>query len=70
MKKRLSLLELHSTEMKKNMLGKVKGGVDVRCICSLNNPLVATRESGGSAVLCFCNSTISTSASVQEKPST
>ena len=67
MKKRLSLLDLHSAEMKKNMLGKVKGGIDVRCICSYTNPLVSTREAGGSSALCFCDST-SVSTTVQNKP--
>jgi hypothetical protein len=66
MKKRLSLLDLHTAGMKKNMLGKVKGGVDIRCICSLQNPLVTTRESGGSAVLCFCNEN-AVSTTVQNK---
>lgn len=66
MKKRLSLLDLHSAGMKKNMLGKVKGGADIRCICSFINPLVTTRESGGSATLCYCNE-ITVSNTVQNK---
>lgn len=69
MKTRLSLLDLHKAEMKKNMLGKVKGGIDIRCICSFNNPLVGTRESGGSTVLCYCDSSISPSSTVQNKTS-
>jgi hypothetical protein len=64
MKKRLSLLDLHSAGMKKNMLDKVKGGADIRCICSFNNPLVTTRESGGAQALCFCNE-LNVSASVK-----
>ncbi len=67
MKKRLSLLDLHSTELKKNMLGKVKGGIDVRCICSYSNPLVSTRETGSATALCFCD-TSAISATVQNKP--
>ena len=67
MKKRLSLLDLHSAEMKKNMLGKVKGGIDVRCICSYANPLVSTREGGSATALCFCDSS-AVSATVQSKP--
>jgi|OpeIllAssembly_1097287.scaffolds.fasta_scaffold1629032_1 hypothetical protein len=67
MKKRLSLLDLHSAELKKNMLGKVKGGIDIRCLCSYNNPLVSTREGGGTSALCFCESS-SISTSVQNKP--
>jgi hypothetical protein len=66
MKNRLSLLELHNAEMKKSMLGKVKGGIDVRCLCSFNNPLLGTRESGGSQVLCFCD-TSSPATTVQTK---
>ncbi len=67
MKNRLSLLDLHKAEMKKTMLGKVKGGIDIRCICSFNNPLLTTRESGGSAILCFCDLNISPSSTVQTK---
>ena len=69
MKNRLSLLDLHAAGMKKNMLGKVKGGADIRCICSFTNPLVTTREVGGSVPLCFCNET-SVSTTVQNKPTT
>lgn len=68
MKNRLSLLELHNAEIKTNMMSKVKGGVDIKCLCTTNNPLISTRETGGSAVLCFCNSA-AISKSVQDKPS-
>lgn len=68
MKNRLSLLELHNTEIKTNMMSKVKGGVDIRCLCTTTNPLISTRETGGSAVLCLCNSA-TLSKSVQDKPS-
>jgi hypothetical protein len=70
MKNRLSLLDLHKAEMKKSMLGKVKGGIDIRCICSFNNPLVSTRESGGAATLCYCDLSISPSSTVQTKATT
>lgn len=67
--KRLSLLDLHKTELKKSMFGKIKGGGDIRCICSFNNPLVSTRESGGSATLCFCIETDApVSKGVENKP--
>jgi len=67
MKNRLSLLELHNAEIKTNMMSKVKGGVDIKCLCTTLNPLISTRETGGSAVLCFCN-TSALSTSVKDKP--
>jgi hypothetical protein len=67
--KRLSLIELHKNTLNKNIMGKVKGGVDVKCICTYNNPLVSTRESGGSSTLCFCIETDGpVSMGVQNKP--
>ncbi len=67
--KRLSLLDLHKSALKRNMMGKIKGGIDFKCICSFNNPLVSTRESGGSSTLCFCIETDAPiSKGVENKP--
>lgn len=64
--KRLSLLELHNAEIKKSMLGKIKGGIEVKCVCSLNNPVISTRESGTGIKLCVCD-TQATGSTVQNR---
>jgi hypothetical protein len=66
--KRLSLLELHKAEIKRNVLGKIKGGIEVKCVCSINNPVVGTRESGGPSVLCLCDGTYTVSNSTMNRP--
>ncbi len=66
--KRLSLLELHKAEMNRSMLNKIKGGIEVKCVCSVNNPVVSTRESGGPAWLCLCDGTYTVSANTQSSP--
>jgi hypothetical protein len=69
--KRLSLIELHLAGLKRSMMGKIKGGADYKCRCSFNNPLISTRESGGSGTLCFCVETDGkVSAGVQSQPVT
>lgn len=70
MKNRLSLLDLHKAEIKKNMLEKIKGGADIKCLCTFINPLVSTRDSGGSATLCLCNTSTTVSQAVQNRPNT
>ena len=65
--KRLSLLDLHHTEISKGMLGKIKGGTDIKCVCSLNNPHFTTKETGGSQPLCACSDT-PVSQGVQSRP--
>lgn len=66
--RRLSLLDLHKAELKKNMLSKIKGGIEVRCICSVNNPVITTRESGGSiSNMCACSDGAAMSG-VQDRP--
>lgn len=66
--RRLSLLDLHKAELKKNMLSKIKGGIEVRCLCSVNNPVITTRESGGSiSSMCACSDSAAMSG-VQDRP--
>lgn len=65
--KRLSLVELHRSGLKKNLMGKIKGGADIKCLCSYNNPLVSTRETGGGATLCICQDN-PVSNGVQHRP--
>jgi hypothetical protein len=68
--KKLSLVNLHKVELKKNMLAQIKGGVDVKCYCSLNNPLLTTKQSGGPiSDLCVCSGTEAASAAAQTKTS-
>lgn len=52
--KRLSLLELHKTALKTNLLGKIHGGEGIKCLCTFINPLVTTRDAGGTGTLCLC----------------
>jgi len=67
--KTLSLVNLYKAEIKKNMLAQIKGGGDVKCICAVNNPIVTTRNSGGSTGdLCACGDSATSMASVQSKP--
>ena len=64
--KRLSLLDLNPTEIKKGMLGKIKGGTDVKCLCSLQSPAFTTKEQGGQN-LCACTDTPVT-AGIHNRP--
>jgi hypothetical protein len=64
--KRLSLLELHNAEIKRSMLGKIKGGIEVKCLCSMMNPVLSTRESGSGIKLCMCDTT-ATATTVQNR---
>ena len=70
MKKRLNLLDLHKTEIKKHLMGNVKGGGDIRCLCTFTNPLVSTRETGGTVALCICSNTLGNSVTIQTKANT
>jgi hypothetical protein len=68
--KKLSLINLHKVEIKKNMLAQIKGGVDVKCYCALNNPLLTTKQTGGPVgELCVCTESANTGSSVQTKTS-
>jgi hypothetical protein len=53
--KTLNLINLHKAEVKKNHLAKIKGGGDIKCYCTLQNPFLATKQSGGPVQLCLCN---------------
>jgi hypothetical protein len=68
--KTLSLVNLYKAEIKKNMLAQIKGGGDIKCICSTTNPHASIRQSGGPVGdLCVCGDSSTTSASVQDRPS-
>ena len=67
--KKLSLINLHKVELKKNMLAQIKGGIDIKCYCTLNNPLLTTKQSGPVGDLCACTDSNAASASVQTKTS-
>ncbi len=67
--KRPSLVNLYKAEIKKNMLAQIKGGDDVKCTCSVNNPVVTTRQSGGpTGDFCVCSSNTNNSAGISNKP--
>ena len=65
--KKLSLINLHKVEIKKNMLAQIKGGVDVKCYCSTTNPLISTKQSGPVGTACVCSDTTTVSATNQAK---
>ncbi len=68
--KKLSLINLHKVELEKNKLAQIKGGVDVKCYCSMNNPMISTKQSGGSiGDMCVCDNTAAASAAGQTKTS-
>jgi len=67
--KRLSLVNLYKAEIKKNMLAQIKGGSEVKCICTSHNPAVTTNQTGGSVgEFCSCNNNTISSTSVHAKP--
>jgi len=66
--KTLSLVNLYKTEIKKNMMSQIKGGVDFKCTCAVNNPYNNVRTAGGPINdLCYCGPGDTSSASVQNK---
>jgi hypothetical protein len=68
--KKLNLINLHKVEIKKNMLAQIKGGIDVKCYCAMNNPLLTVKQSGGTIeTLCACSESSTASASTQVKDS-
>jgi hypothetical protein len=67
--KTLSLVNLYKAEIKKNMMSQIKGGVDFKCTCSVNNPYNNVRKSGGQiGDLCYCSQGSTAMASVQKTP--
>lgn len=66
--KTLSLVNLYKTEIKKNMMSQIRGGVDFKCTCAVNNPYNNVRTAGGPINdLCYCGPADTSSASVQNK---
>jgi len=67
--KRLSLVNLYKAEIKKSTLAQIKGGDDVKCTCSVSNPVVITRQSGGpTGDYCVCSSNTNNSSGIANKP--
>jgi hypothetical protein len=67
--KKLNLVNLYKSEIKKNLLAQVKGGIDVRCNCSISNPMVSVKQQGPSGELCACGASTTSSATAQASPS-
>ena len=65
--KKLSIINLHKAEIKKNQLANIKGGIDIRCFCSTTNPYLTTKKSSGNTQMCVCDGT-ATSAGVYNRP--
>lgn len=65
--KKLNLVNLYKSEIKKNLLAQIKGGVNPTCTCSQGNPFVATKQSGGGGDLCICATSDSASATAQTR---
>ncbi len=62
--KTLSIINLHKAEIKKNQLAKIKGGIDVRCFCTISNPFLSTKQQGGTVKLCNCENTTASESGV------
>ncbi|MBL7138003.1 MAG: hypothetical protein ISS17_04445 [Bacteroidales bacterium] len=62
--KTLSIINLHKAEIRKNQLAKIKGGIEVKCFCSINNPYVAIKQQGGTTKFCNCESATANTAGV------
>ncbi len=52
--KTLSLINLHKAEIKKNQLAKIKGGIEIRCYCTVSNPFVTIKKRAGGQI-CVCD---------------
>lgn len=65
--KTLSIINLHKAEIKKNQLAKIKGGIEVKCFCTISSPYVTAKKSIGSTQLCQCESTTA-DAGVYNRP--
>lgn len=66
--KKLSLVNLYKAEIKKSMLIQIKGGGEVKCICSTGNPSVTARDTSSTVnESCQCRITVP-SSSIQNKP--
>jgi len=57
--KTLSIINLHKAEIKKNQLAKIKGGINVKCFCTVSNPYVTIKKQGGSPNICLCDGSTS-----------
>jgi hypothetical protein len=66
--KKLSLINLYKAEIKKSMLIQIKGGGEIKCICSAGNPNVTVNDTGSTVnESCQCRITIP-SSSIQNRP--
>jgi hypothetical protein len=65
--KRLSLIDLHNAEIRKNQMAKIKGGSEIRCQCSLQYPYFSLKQTAPGGNLCLCSTSTNNSANVQQK---
>ena len=65
--KTLNIINLHKAEIKKNQLAKIKGGIEIKCFCTISNPYVTTKQAAGSIHLCLCQGSI-VEATVYNRP--
>jgi len=65
--KRLSLIDLHHAEIRTNQMAKIKGGTEIKCFCTIQNPYVSLRQSVPGGNLCLCSTSTNNSANVQQK---
>ncbi|NQV03721.1 MAG: hypothetical protein HQ542_13815 [Bacteroidia bacterium] len=62
--KTLSIINLHKAEIRKNQLAKIKGGIEVRCFCTVSNPFLSTKLQGGTVKVCNCESSTTSESGV------
>lgn len=67
--KTLSIINLHKAEITKNQLAKIKGGIEVRCFCTVSNPFLSTKQQGGTVKLCNCETSTTTESAVYNSAS-
>jgi len=65
--KRLSLIDLHKIELKKSMMATIRGGDEIKCMCSDTVPNLILKMGGPSGDFCLCSSLDSESTSTQHK---
>ncbi|MEI6884928.1 MAG: hypothetical protein WCO02_10600 [Bacteroidota bacterium] len=52
--KALNLINLYNAEINKSRLSNVRGGTDLKCICSTTAPAVTVYSQGPSNEVCAC----------------
>ncbi len=52
--KAFNLINLYNAEIKKSNLSNVRGGADIKCICSTTAPAVTVYQQSPAGDICLC----------------